>query len=93
MVRETQIDVAVSLEFRQEVSLTKSFIKIKVCDMNGPYFTLHQSNQFGLCVPYVAGTQMELSLLDYNVRPNFSRNFPRMLPFQDNSNGSVFKNT
>ena len=35
------------------------------------YLTLHQSNQFGLCVPYVAGTQMVLSLLDNNVRPRF----------------------
>ena len=34
MAGETQIHLAVSLEFRQEVSLAKSFIKIKVCDMN-----------------------------------------------------------
>ena len=44
MAGETQIHAAVFLEFRQEVSLAKSFIKIKVCDMNGSYFTLHQSN-------------------------------------------------
>ena len=81
MAEETQIYVAVASEFGQEVSHTKRFIKIKVCDMNGLYFTLNQSNQFGLFVPYVAGAQMDLSLLDNNVRPTFLWNFSTNVAF------------